>query len=374
MLSALLSVVLLAAVSQNALDSGQSALQAGDLVRAEQLFRQFLAEHPQSAEALSNLGAICARRGQFSGAADYYGKALKADPKLVQVHFNLAVALGQLKQHVAAAQHLRIFLKSYPGNARGLQLLGLCLIESGDPRGALKELDASYKADAKDPSILFALAYANARAGDENRAADILKSVESNSAQAKLIEGLIEYRRGRFAEAKVLFNEVLRINPDVAPAAAAIGRLELLDHHDAEAIRMLERALKLNPADAESTYQLGVLLDRNGRTPDGIRYLRRALTLRANYADPHYQLGRIAFNAGDHAGAVAALEEARRLLPDQEAIRFLLGRTYQAVGRAAEAKTEFAEVRRLKAAVIERDRQRVESDELMKPPLVKPLQ
>ena len=45
----------------------------------------------------------------------------------------------------------------------------------------------------------------------------------------------------------------------------------------------------------------------------------------------------------------------------------LLGRTYQALGRDADAKAEFAEVRRLKAAVIERDRQRVESDELMKP-------
>jgi hypothetical protein len=54
-------------------------------------------------------------------------------------------------------------------------------------------------------------------------------------------------------------------------------------------------------------------------------------------------------------------------LPNQEAIRLLLGRTYQALGRDAEASAEFAEVRRLKAVVIERDRQRVESDELMKP-------
>src|SRR5260370_33394222 len=116
------------------------------------------------------------------------------------------------------------------------------------------------------------------------------------------------------------------------------------------------------------------MLDRNGRTPDGIRFRRGALALRGNYADQHYQLGRIAFDAGDYAGALASLEEARRLLPDQEAIRFLLGRTYQAVGRAAEAKIEFAEVRRLKAAVIERDRQRAETDELMKSPPAKPHQ
>jgi cytochrome c-type biogenesis protein CcmH/NrfG len=95
--------------------------------------------------------------------------------------------------------------------------------------------------------------------------------------------------------------------------------------------------------------------------------LQHAIALRANYPDPHYQLGRIALDHENYKVALAELEEARRILPDQEAIRLALGRTYQALGRETEAKAEFAEVRRLKAAVIERDRQRVESDELMKP-------
>ena len=95
--------------------------------------------------------------------------------------------------------------------------------------------------------------------------------------------------------------------------------------------------------------------------------MRRAITLRANYPDPHYHLGRIAYDKKDYRAALAELELARRLLPDQEAIRLLLGRTYQALGRDVDAKTEFAEVRRLKAAVIERDRQRLEADALMKP-------
>ena len=141
----------------------------------------------------------------------------------------------------------------------------------------------------------------------------------------------------------------------------------MLDHNDAEAIGLLERALRINAADAESTYQLGVLYDRNGRTEEGEKLLRRAITLRANYPDPHYQLGRIAMERKDYKTALAELELARKLLPDQEAIRMALGRVYQALGRAADAKAEFAEVRRLKAAVIERDRQRVESDALMKP-------
>ena len=58
----------LAAVPQNGLDSGRRAFELGDLARAEQSFRDYLKEHPDSAEALSNLGAICARREQFRDA------------------------------------------------------------------------------------------------------------------------------------------------------------------------------------------------------------------------------------------------------------------------------------------------------------------
>ena len=202
MLGELLVSLLLAAVPQNLLDSGRQAFQSGDLVRAEQNFREYLKEHPGSAEALSNLGAIYARREQFREAVAFYQRALQSDPRLIRVHFNLAVALGRLSEYGPAAEHLRIFLKSYPQEARGRQLLGLCLTESGDFRSALAELEASYKLDPKDASILFSLAYANARAGDVNRAADLLRKSEADPAQARLIEGLIEYRRGRFADCR----------------------------------------------------------------------------------------------------------------------------------------------------------------------------
>lgn len=367
MLRELFFGLLLAAVPQDLLDSGRRAFQSGDLVTAERNFRDYLKEHAGSAEALSNLGAICSRREQFRDAVDFYQKALKADPKLTSIHFNLAVALGRLSEYGAAADHLRIFLNAQPREPRARQLLGLCLTELGDFRGALPELEASYQLNPRDASILYSLAYATARAGNTDRAADLLQRSEADPAQSKLIEGLIEYRRGRFTEAKALFEGVLALKPDSVPALTALGRLELLNHNDADAIRLLEQALRGNPADAESTYQLGVLYDRNGRTDEGVKQLRRAITLRANYPDPHYHLGRIAMERKNYAAALAELELARRLLPDQEAIRMALGRVYQTLGRAAEARLEFAEVRRLKAAVIERDRQRVESDALMKP-------
>jgi len=340
-------------------------MQAGDLSAAEQSFRAFLKTHPNSAEALSNLAAVHARREQYTEAIQLYQQALKANPRLYPIHFNLAVALIRVKDP-RAIDHLRAFLKAQPGEPRARQLLGLCLVETGDNRAAITELESVYKVAPNDPSILSSLAYAQARAGDENRALELLAKMDSSPSQAMLLQGLIEYRRGRFAESKLLLRQVVDANPGIAPAVAALGRLYLLENDDAEAFRLLESAVRLNPSDAESWYQLGVLHDRNGHPEQGIPCLKRALTLRANYADPHYQLGRIAFHRKDYPTALQELEEARRILPRQEAIRLLLGRTYQATGRAAEAKVEFDEVRRLKAAVIERDRQRIESDALMR--------
>lgn len=347
------------------LSEGRLALEQGDLARAEQLFRAHLKSFPASAEALSNLAAVHARRGQFAEAVPLYSQALKVNPKLAPVHFNAAVALSQLKRFSEAAAHLRLFLRSYPNEARAHQLLGLCLMESGDPRGALESLNRSYKINPNDGSILYALAYTNARAGNDAEATKILARLEHNPAQAWLIEGMIQYRRGMWPEAKQLFQKVVDSDATFQPAVAALGRLELLERNDARAIQLLESAVKLNPADAESTYQLGVLYDRNGRTAEALPLLRRALALRANYPDPHYQIGRILLRENKPAEALRELETARRLLPDQEAIRLALGRVYQALGRQAEAKAEFEEVRRLKAMVIERDRLRVESDSLM---------
>ena len=347
------------------LAAGQAALQAGDLVRAEQSFRAYLKGHPGSAEALSNLAAVHARRQQYPEAVRLYEQALTANPRLYQIHFNLAVALIRLRDP-AAIGHLRAFLKVQPNDARSRQLLGLTLIETGDNRAAIAELEAAFQANQADPSILSSLAYAHARAGDEARAQELLARTDANPAQSALLQGLLEYRRERYAEAAVLLQQVLDQNPDVAPAVAALGRLRLLERRDEEALELLSRAVKLNPTDAESFYQIGVLLDRNGRTPEAIPNLKRALALRSSYADPHYQLGRIALTQKNYPEALKQLEEARRILPNQEAIRLMLGRTYQALGREAEAKVEFAEVRRLKTAVVERDRQRIESDALLK--------
>ena len=359
---ALLLLAVLTASAEDWLAQGQEAFAKGDFIRAEAAFREHLKANPASAEALSNLAAVLSRREQHQEAIALYRRALEADPRLHQIHFNLAVAQLRALRYADASASLRSFLESFPNDLRARQLLGLCLVETGDFTAAIQELERVYAANPADASVVFSLAYAHARGGSAARGSQLLAKIESNPAQANLLRGLMHYREGRFAEAREAYEATLRYQPDLAPALAAVGRLYLLENKDEDAIRYLERAIQAAPQDAESTYQLGVLYQRNGKSEKGRELLLRSLTLRANYPDPYYQLARVEFEAKQFHRALEYIDKAVELLPRHEAVRFLRGRIFQALGEHQKAGIEFAEVRRIKAAVVERDRKRLEGE------------
>ncbi|HBY64663.1 MAG TPA: hypothetical protein DEH78_32995 [Solibacterales bacterium] len=345
------------------LDAGRQAFLAGDLARAETVFREYLKGNPNSAEAMSNLAAVLSRRERFPEAVTLYQRALKAAPALVEINFNLAVAQIRAYQQGAAAESLRRYLKARPEDLRARQLLGVCLVETGDLERGIGELESVASTQQNDPTLLLSLAYAHARGGNEARGSELLKRIEAAyPGQAALVEGLLEFRRGRYAESKGKLEEALRHDPGSPPALAAMGRVHLAANEDAESMAYFEKALARAPADAESTYQLGVLYDRNGRTAEGRKLLERAAQLRAAYPDPYYQLGRISYREKHYARALGELQTAAKFLPNHESIRLLLGRTYQALGRKLEADREFALVRKLKANAIERSRKKLEGD------------
>src|SRR5437899_846508 len=54
--------------------------QAGDLVRAEQTYRQLVEQEPENAQAWYLLGAICQARGELAAAAEHLQQALQLQP------------------------------------------------------------------------------------------------------------------------------------------------------------------------------------------------------------------------------------------------------------------------------------------------------
>jgi Tfp pilus assembly protein PilF len=122
-----------------ALSLGQQHHQAGDLRRAEQIYRQILQADPRSADAWYLLAAACQVQNRLDEAVACYQAAARLRPNLVETHYNLGNVLrlqGKLDEAVACYRQT-IGLK--PDHAEALNNLGNVL----RAQGKLDEAEAS---------------------------------------------------------------------------------------------------------------------------------------------------------------------------------------------------------------------------------------
>jgi Flp pilus assembly protein TadD len=77
-----------------ALKVGGLAVRAGRLTEADEIFRQVLARHPESVEALNGRGVVLAQRGDLPGAAGAFRQALQLRPQDVPARNNLDLVIA----------------------------------------------------------------------------------------------------------------------------------------------------------------------------------------------------------------------------------------------------------------------------------------
>jgi DNA-binding transcriptional MerR regulator len=118
------------------------ALASTDPAKAEQAYRQALAENPAHVDALVNLGALMCEHGRCSEAAALFDAALAAGTSSALVHFNHAIALEDLGHFERAEAAYRAALEIEPAMTDAHYNLALLLERRGDGQGALRHFSA----------------------------------------------------------------------------------------------------------------------------------------------------------------------------------------------------------------------------------------
>lgn len=88
--------------------------QAGDLDRAEQLYRKIIKIDRENDNALNLLGVIALTRGDIAAAIRYIGKAVSLDPAAGEFHFNLGKAFEANGQVAEAIKHYQQAVAIFP--------------------------------------------------------------------------------------------------------------------------------------------------------------------------------------------------------------------------------------------------------------------
>ena len=106
------------------------------------------------------------------------------------------------------------------------------------------------------------------------------------------------------AQAIALYEQILELKPDHAPACINLGTIRYNQRDFVRAEQMYRRATEADPEYALAFFDLGNVLDEMQQLPDAIEAYGRAIAIVPQYADAHYNL----------ALAYERLDERRRAL------------------------------------------------------------
>jgi arylsulfatase A-like enzyme/Flp pilus assembly protein TadD len=282
---------------------------------------------------------------------------LRRDPgetaNLLQAEPARAESLGRL---------LKVVLTTAQKTAAGSEAAGL----DEDARHRLEALGYLNRG-AGGPEVVFD------RSKEDPK--DLIEFFRSDRELSQLVEDK------RYAEARLLCNQMLRQRPGFADChlqmsriAAAEGdlttaftaaskavelspgsepaRLQLASllqgRGDLDgAIAQYQKALDSQPDSVEGRIRLGLALARKGRLAEAVESYRRALALVPDSAEAHAYLGSALASQGKLDEAIVHFEQALRAKPDHAELHDWLGVALREKGRAEEALVHFQEAVRL---------------------------
>jgi protein O-GlcNAc transferase len=193
---------------------------AGRLPEAEALYRQILSTAPDHPDALYLLGMIAYEVGKNGASVELIGRALSLNPRFVEGHNNIGLALHRMERYAEAAGHFRAALALRPDYADAHSNLGLTLHAQGRPVDAVGHYRTAL-ALKPDPET-----YNNL--GIVQKAQNELEAAAENFLKALLLKpdyaiahynlGNVFTQQGKHDRAAESYRSALALKPDYAEA------------------------------------------------------------------------------------------------------------------------------------------------------------
>ena len=326
------------------LEEGFRCYEAGQLTKAEQIFRHVLAIDPRHADALHLLGLIALQVGQNERAVEIIRKAIEIRPTNAVYYSNLGTALQELDRIEDAISAFDTALRLKPDYATAYYNMG----------NSLRDLDRLEEAiSAYNAAIRFKPDYADAH---YNRGTALQKlgrleeaivafnasiRLKPDYADAHYNRGTALQKLGHLEEAIVAFNASIRLKPDYADAHYSRGvALRSLDRLE-EAISAYTASLSLKPDLAEAHADLGSVLHDLDRLEEAFVAFNTALHFKPDLAEAHCNLGAVLHDLGRLEDAIVACNTALHFKPDLAEAHCNLGGVLDDLGRLEDAITAY---------------------------------
>ena len=289
---------------------------AGDLDRAESLYRAALDADPEHADALHLSGVIAHQRGHHQTAIELISKAVQKQPRNGGFLNNLGEAYRAQRQFALAIENYHLALTVNPNDANALNNLGLALHHTHHFDEAESSFEAALQHSGGDPETLMNL-------------------------------GNLYRDQGQLERAIGCYRDAIARAPGFPSAHAWLGVALYEAGQGDAAVASLTQATELDPLNIEAHNNLKRVrwnLDQKDHLQDSFR---RACDLLPQVADTHLNLAESLLLSGMTTQAFDSAMHAVQLAPKMARAHSLLGRTQERLGRLDEAIAEHEQALRL---------------------------
>ena len=318
---------------------GVELQQKGDLDGARVAYEAALKLIPRRIDALSNLGVIYAKLGQYEQAIKNYKAALAIDSAEQAIRLNLGIAYFQRQEIEPARKELADVVAAEPANLQARQLLGLCLYQLGKTPEAIRELETVYNGQPENIAVAYVLGTAYLQNDQIAQGRVLIDKVFKDlpPAEGHLILGMLDAATRNHAGAVEELKMAIKLNPKLPTVHTQLGTSYLITGNRDLAIQEFRAELDNNPSDFTANVRLGWLLREDLQLDEAEKLLKRALEIRPDDIAALFQYAQLAQARGQTGEAVKLLERAVEINKDFRQAYVLLARLYLKQKRTADA-------------------------------------
>lgn len=210
-------------------------------------------------------------------------------------------------------------LRSDPGDATALYLLGTLNAQQKNYSAAIDLLQRSLQAKPDDAHVTFNLGNVFAESGNISGAIDCFRRVlhlDPRMVHAGLILGRILHSKQDYSDAADAFRTVLAVNPANADVLVLLGRTLMFEGKLDESAGMIQRSLQIQPGLAVAHATAGDILTRQEKYRDADVFYKRANELDSRDASICWRWGDMLRTQGRMGEARDKYSQAVLIEPD----------------------------------------------------------
>jgi tetratricopeptide (TPR) repeat protein len=361
--------------------------QAGELAKAEALFREIIREEPEHGAARLQLGRIALSRGEWDEAEEHLEIAVRSDPqRLFLAWYLLGRARFNKEDFDGAKKAFQEAVEKAPAFKPAWLMMAETAEKEGDDWEALRvyrkivelaptEVDVwakmanlartmgafdlaessvreALRGRPNDGSLYYLLAFIQKESGQTDAA---LASCETalelgfREAPVYVTMGDLYYERMDMTQSIAALAKAVEIDPAAAESIASFALSSLTTEDFAALQSLLEKHLETHPDNLNTLYSLGVMYVRENRLDEAKKCFLHLKELAPDHTEVYYNLGLIYMREGNVEEGQAAMARFQELKAE-EAEKF--NRNKHAVTQRQEAKDLIAAGERDKAILV----------------------